>query len=420
MISFRSRVGWIMVGACALFGLGFCAGRMTDGFAIQTSLATSTRPVVGIGQRPPFSMQGDTVEFGRFWDLWNLLKKEYYQQPLTDEMLFHGAMAGLAQSTEDPYTTYFSPKNAQDFQDALSGKFEGIGAEIGIKDEQLQVVAPLPDTPASRAGLLAGDFILKINTEDTVGMSVEKAIEQIRGPKGTSVTLTIYRPRAKKEPREITITRDEIVLHSVTMKMLPDRIGYIALSGFHDDTQDGFDQAVTRILKEHPAGVIVDVRNNPGGLLDVAQFVAGEWIGDGVVAKERRQGKVFETLYGTGHKRLAGIKTVVLVNQGSASASEILAGALQDTGLATIVGTKTFGKGSVQNYQSFEDGSAVKITIAEWLTPKERTIHKTGLTPDVVVDYSSEDYDAKRDPQLDKAIELIRGERASNGTSTTK
>jgi carboxyl-terminal processing protease len=176
------------------------------------------------------------------------------------------------------------------------------------------------------------------------------------------------------------------------------------------DTRDGFDRAVEEAIKKDAKGVILDLRNNPGGFLDTAVYMAGEWVGDAVVVKERRQGKIFEQLRGTGKKRLAGMPTIVLVNEGSASASEIVSGTLQDFKLATVVGKKTFGKGSVQDYINLKDGSAIKITIAEWLTPNERTINQTGLEPDVTVERTPEDYEAQRDPQLDRAIGILTGE----------
>ena len=206
--------------------------------------------------------------------------------------------------------------------------------------------------------------------------------------------------------------------------MLPSKIGVIEVKHFNDDTEDGLHEAVRSVLREHPVGVILDVRNDPGGFLRTAQIVAGAWIGNEVVAKERKQGKVIEVLRGIGRARLKDMPTVVLVNQGSASAAEIVAGALQDHGLATIVGTKTFGKGSVQDYQILPDGSGLKITIAEWITPKERAIHKVGLVPDVTVDLTSDDYAARRDPQFDRAVAILTGatttSAAAGSTTSTR
>lgn len=406
----------VVMAVAALSGVGI------DRWWVTRALAAGQMPlgqgrVLGMEQLPSQVMDSQDVDFRQFWDTWKILKEKYYQQPLKDKDLFYGALAGLAQSTGDPYTTYFDPKSAQDFQSSLEGKFEGIGAEVGLKDDQLQIVAPLPDTPAERAGLLAGDLILKIDGQETSGMGVEKAVTLIRGKKGTKVVLSIYRPAEKKaQPREVTLLRDEIHVKSVTLKMMPGKIGYITVAHFNDDTEDGFKQAVSDVMRQDPKGIVIDLRNDPGGYLETALNMTSEWVGDQIVVKERRQGKIVEELHGSSDQRLKGVKTVVLVNQGSASASEILAGALQDYGVATLVGTKTFGKGSVQDYQNFKDGSGIKITIAEWLTPKERTINKTGLNPDVVVERTPEDYEAKRDPQLDRAIAILDG----SATTTAK
>lgn len=397
-----------------LFGRAWGARQLkAPGFS-----ASTTGAVVGIGQAPPASLSmSEDVEFLLFWDLWKTLKEKYYQKPINDKDLFYGAMTGLAASLGDPYTNFFPPKVAEEFEQSLAGKFEGIGAEIGLKDDRVQVVAPLPDTPAERAGLLAGDIITAIDGKDTAGMSVEEAVTMIRGEKGTTVVLMIARAGSKNPPFEVPIVRDEIQIKSVRTKDASDGIFVIEVTHFNGDTRDGFDKAVDQALAKGAKGIILDLRNNPGGFLDMALSMAGEWVGDQVIVKERRQGEIVEVLRGTGRKRLSGIPTVVLVNQGSASASEIVAGALQDYHQATIVGMQTFGKGSVQDYENFVDGSGVKITIAEWLTPDEHTINKTGLTPDVVVDRSIEDYEANRDPQFDRAIGILNG--TATGTTAT-
>lgn len=385
---------------------------------IRSGSSTTTGAVVGIGQVPPVDQfMADDVEFKLFWELWQTLKEKYYEQPINDKDLFYGAMAGLAASVGDPYTNYFPPKVAEEFQQSLAGKFEGIGAEIGLKDERIQVVAPLPETPAERAGLLAGDVITEIDGTDTAGMSVEQAVSLIRGEKGSTVKLMIARPSSKNPPFEVSIVRDEIQIKSVRSKDLADGIVQIEVTHFNGDTEAAFDQAADQALAKGAKGIVLDLRNNPGGFLDTALSMAGEWVGDRVVVKERRQGKIVEELRGTVRQRLSGIPTVVLVNQGSASASEIVAGALQDYKQATIVGMTTYGKGSVQDYENFTDGSGVKITIAEWLTPNGRTINKTGLTPDVVVDRTLEDYEAQRDPQLDRAVGILNG--TATGTTAT-
>ncbi len=421
-----------IVTALVLLGLGFAIGRYSHGTAAARTpflwrSASSTAIVQGVGQAMPRDLATEEIEFRRFWELWRLLKQKYYRQPLTDEALFYGAMAGLAKGADDPYTTYFPPSDAKEFESSLQGEFQGIGAEIGLKDEQIQIIAPLPETPAEKAGLLAGDLILKIDDEETTGMSVEEAVKRIRGERGTRVVLQIYREGQKKGPFDVSIQRDIIQVKSVSWKMAPGSTGIaiIEISNFSQDTTLAFRDAVREILQKDPQGLILDLRNNPGGYLTGAVDIAAEWVGKEVVVKERRQGKIIDELRGELPARLGEIPTIVLVNQGSASASEIVAGALQDAGKARLVGMKTFGKGSVQEYEPLLDGSAVKITVAEWVTPRDRTIQSVGLEPDVSVDRTAEDYEAKRDPQLDRALELLANPSSATTslripTSTTK
>lgn len=419
----RARTGahFILLVACVLFGvaIGVSWERGFHPQAVQGSVRTPTHEgnVLGQGQIPPANFASD-VEFKLFWEVWSALKDRYYQQPLKDKDLFYGALSGLASGTGDPYTTFFEPQAAEDFDQSIQGAFGGIGAEIGMKKDIIQIVAPLADTPAEKAGLLAGDIIAKINDEETTGMTVDQAVHKIRGERGTKVTLTIYRPNAKKPLFDVSIVRDVIRITSVKSKMLDGGIAYVEITSFNADTADRFEAAVKTLLAQRPKGFVLDVRNDPGGLLDQAQRVAAVWLGNQVVVKERRQGKIFEELHGVGKALLKGMPTIVLVNQGSASASEIVAGALQDYQAAKLVGSKTFGKGSVQEVHNFEDGSAVKITIAEWLTPKERTIHKTGLEPDITVEQTPEDYESKRDPVLDRARGILLGTATS--TSDTR
>lgn len=345
------------------------------------------------------------VDFNLFWKVWSLVQKNYVHQPVADTKLFYGALSGIVSSLDDPYSVFFDPETAEKFQQELEGTFSGIGAELGIKEKQLTIIAPLPDTPAARAGLMAGDRILLIDGQDTTDMALDYAVSIIRGEKGTDVTLTIWREGWEK-PQDFKITRDQIEVASVKWEMKGD-IAYIEINHFNEDTSARFNQAVNELITKNPKGLILDLRNNPGGFLDTAVEVAGEWILKNVVVIEQRDdGEKIEEK-SDGLARLQNLKTVVLINEGSASASEIVAGALQDYEKATLVGKKTFGKGSVQNFEPLEDGSAIKITVAEWLTPKGRQIDKEGIAPDVEVDLTAEDYNANRDPQLDKAILIL-------------
>lgn len=356
------------------------------------------------GQVPEYLSKD--VDFNLFWQVWNLAKKDYVHQPVADTKLFYGALAGLISSLDDPYSVFFDPKTAADFKQELEGTFSGIGAELGIKNKQLTIIAPLPGTPAERAGLKAGDKILAIDGEDTTDMALDYAVSIIRGKKGTEVTLTIWREDWEKT-MDVKITRDTIEVASVKWEM-KDGTAYIEINHFNEDTSRRFNQAVAELIAKNPKGLILDLRNNPGGFLGTAVKVAGEWISNDVVVIEQSDDGQKNEERSSGIARLENLKTVVLINQGSASASEIVAGALQDYGKATLVGETTFGKGSVQNLELLPDGSAVKITVALWLTPKGRQIDKEGIAPDMEVDLTEDDYNAGRDPQLDKAMELLK------------
>ncbi|MHB8831296.1 MAG: S41 family peptidase [Patescibacteria group bacterium] len=412
--------------AVACFTGGLYVGR-----AGATKAATSVvgeRAVEGIGSFPPANtVENKMLNFSQFWDLWKTLKLKYYDN-VSEEKMFYGAMSGMTAALGDPYTSFFEPKIAKEFSDSLKGEFEGIGAEIGVRNNQLQVIAPLPGTPAEKAGILSGDYILGINGTSTEGMVTEEAVTLIRGPKGTTVTLKIGRlPKSKspaskaattstkEEPiiKEYKIKRDKITIKSVILTWPKDGIAMIAVTNFNQDTDVEFKAAVDEVLAKNAKGIILDLRNDPGGYLDRSTAISGEWVGDQVVVSERRKGKIIDEFQGTGNARLKNIPTVVLVNQGSASAAEIVAGALQDYGLGKIIGMKTFGKGSVQDYSEFDDGSAIKITIAEWLTPKGRSINKSGIQPDIEVDRTIDDYNENRDPQLDKALEYLASPTAT-------
>jgi carboxyl-terminal processing protease len=345
------------------------------------------------------------VNFNLFWDVWNLAKTDYVHQPVRDTELFYGALSGIISALDDPYSVFFDPETAEDFKKELEGTFSGIGAELGIKNNQLTIIAPLPDTPAERIGLKAGDQILAVDGQDTAEMSLDYAVSIIRGEKGTEVTLTIWRDGWDKI-NDFKITRDNIEVASVKWEMKND-IAYIEINHFNEDTSRRFNQAVIELLAKNPKGLILDLRNNPGGFLDTAVEIAGEWISNDIVVIEQTDDGERNEERSEGSVRLQNLKTVVLVNQGSASASEIVAGALQDYKKATIIGEKTFGKGSVQNFEPLPDGSAVKITVAEWLTPKGRLIDKEGIVPDIEIFLTEEDYEANHDPQMDSAIEII-------------
>ena len=387
------------------FTVGFVFGRAQG---IRSVVPTGEGQVLGEGEIPAWL--ANDVDFDMFWDAWDLVKENYYRLPVSEVELFYGAMHGMLEALDDPYSSFFDPEEAVEFAEELSGSFEGIGAEIGIKDDQLQIVAPLRDTPAMAAGLLSGDRIYYINDMPTLDMSLEEAVMNIRGPKGTSVTLTVGRD-GLDELDEVVVVRDEITINSLNYEIRDDGIAEINLYFFNEDTQELFNDAVNDIMTNDVSGIILDLRGNPGGLLHMAVAVAQEWVGADVVVMQQIQDNQ-QTISGSGTARLASYPTVVLVNSGSASASEIVAGALQDYGLAVTVGEQTFGKGSVQDYRELPDGSAIKITTAEWLTPAGRTIHEVGITPDEIVEYTIEHYYAEEDPQLERAVNIIEQAQA--------
>ena len=347
-----------------------------------------------------------TLEFSSLQELYDVLRSKY-DGTLDPNKLIDGAKHGMVAATGDPYTVYFNEDEAKEFAGDLEGTFEGIGAELGKRDNGLIIVTTLDGSPAKAAGLMSGDAIVKVNGDATTGWSIEKAVSQIRGQKGTTVKLTIV--RGEEAPREISITRDTITDPSVKTEITPENIGIMRISRFGEsETARLASQAADTFKQKGVKGIIVDVRGNGGGYLVAAQQVASLWLKDKVIVTERKDGKVIETLRSSKDEAiLAGIPTVVLVDGGSASASEILAGALSDNGAAKIVGQKTFGKGSVQTLEDILGGGQLKVTVAKWYTPNGKNITKEGITPETVVEFTADDATAGRDPQKAKAIEVL-------------
>ena len=349
------------------------------------------------------------VDFNLFWDVWELIKKDYVMKDkLKEKEMFYGAIKGLVASTNDPYTIFMDPKEAKSFDDDLAGTFEGIGAEIGIKKGGLVIIAPLPDSPAQKAGLMAGDKIISINGESTINMTVDQAVSKIRGPKDTEVALNILK-KGQEKGVEIKIIRGLIVVNSVKTEMRKDNLFVVTITNFNNDTEELFNKAVEEIIQKNPKGIIVDLRNNPGGYLDTAITVASKWVDKGVIVSEKFGNEKKNDYFNKGLSKLKDFPTVVLINQGSASASEIVAGALQDYGKAKIIGMQSFGKGSVQIIENLKDGSSLKITIAQWMTPKGNNINEKGITPDKVIDLTQQDYENNKDPQMDAAVDALVG-----------
>lgn len=348
-----------------------------------------------------------SFSFNTYWETWEAIKTNFvYKNKLSDRDMFYGSLKGLAASTEDPYTVFMTPEETKEFTDDMAGTFEGIGAEVGMRKNSLTIIAPLSGMPAEKAGLKAGDKLYAINGESALGLTVDEAVKKIRGPKGTTVTLTVIRT-GETVPQDIKIERGVISIKSIETTFRPDGLAVIKVSNFNDDTEFAFRQAVTSVLEKKSKGIILDLRNNPGGYLDTAIKMASEWIEDGpIVLEQSAEGRRRE-YNAEGPARLASIPTMVLINTGSASASEIVAGALRDYKKATLVGEATFGKGSVQQIKDLSDGSSLKVTVATWMTPDGDYINEKGLEPQVKSELTIDDIEADRDPQLQKAVDLL-------------
>ncbi|MFH1193806.1 MAG: S41 family peptidase [bacterium] len=385
----------------ATFFIGFYAGKKMEAVKISK---LEIQNLINKDAKPTFAI-GKSVDFNLFWTIWNKIKLDYVKQPVDEVKMFYGAIEGMTASLDDPYSVFFEPKVATEFQQELSGEFEGIGAEIGIKNNALTIVAPLSESPAEKAGIKAGDLVLTIDGTDTKGIALDQAVRLIRGKKGTTVKLLINRG-GFKEPKVFEITRDKIIVKSVQWHMEGD-IAYIKVLQFGDSTAKEFNKAIGAVVLKNPKGIILDLRNNPGGYLDAAIQMAGEWIPENAVVYEKYKDQQ-EGFSAHGKGRLADFKTIVLINKGSASGSEIVAGALKDYNKGILVGEKSFGKGSVQDYKQFSDGSALKMTIALWLTPNGYSINGQGIEPNIAVELTEADALAGKDPQLDKAKELLK------------
>ncbi len=337
-----------------------------------------------------------------FWEVWNILNNNYIKKENLDQnKAFYGALEGIVKSVGDDYTEFYTPDEAKIFNEDISGKFEGVGMEITIKKGLVTVVAPLENTPAWRAGIKAGDVILKIDGQDATNLKLQEAVRRIRGPKGTKVTLTIMRDEFS-EPKDFVIVRDVIRVYSVRYKNI-NGIGYIKINNFGSNSVLEFSNAVTSLLRDGVKGFILDLRNNPGGFLEAAVSISGWFLkrGDKVVVEDFG-GKSPQRIHRSqGPSILLGYPVVVILNNGSASASEILAAALRENNNVKIIGTKSFGKGSVQQVFYLSDGSLVKVTVALWLTPKGHIIEGKGIEPDIKIE------EEKEEKVIEKAIEII-------------
>lgn len=399
-----------------LLGIGLAVLFATATFFSGLHIGADTRLEANIFSFLSRESQADnTVDLTEFWDVWNLLDEKFVTSkatstPLTNEDKVRGAIAGLVKSYGDPYTIYMPPDDSAAFEEDISGNFGGVGMEVGIKESMITVIAPLPNSPAEKAGLLAGDMIVKINDVSTEDMDVDEAVDLIRGEKGTEVALTIFR-EGEAEFREVKVIRDTITIPTSKTEVRDDTF-IISLYSFNAISEMEMQKALREYVKSGKKNLIIDVRGNPGGYLQSAVAIASYFLPVGkTVVRESFSGDEKEEVYRSSGRELgksAPEKLVVLVDGGSASASEILAGALKEHHVATIIGAQTFGKGSVQELVNLDDGSSLKVTVARWLTPEGTSISEGGLTPDIIVERTPEDRLAEKDPQLDRALEFMK------------
>lgn len=404
-----SRTASIIFSIAIALAVGFVAGMYVQ------SKNSQSRYVNYVSVKVPEGSKLTNEQFAPFWSAWNILSNRYVDaSSTTDQEKLYGSIKGLAASFGDPYTVFFPPTQAKIFLDDISGNFGGVGMEIGMKNNQIIVVAPLKDSPASRAGVKAGDFILTINGTSTVDMSVDEAVSYIRGPKGTQVKIS-FLPKDSNKPVERTITRDTIKIPTLDVESKADgSIFVIKLYSFTSQSPDLFREALRQFISSGSHKLIIDLRGNPGGYLDAAWDMASFFLplGKTVVTEDFGANQEPNVFRSKGYNVFNGnLQLLILVDAGSASASEILAGALQENGIGKLVGAKTFGKGSVQELIPITPDTSLKITIARWLTPKGHNLSHDGLEPDYPVTFTEKEAEAAmaagKDPVMEKAVGIL-------------
>jgi len=387
------------------------SGGLVTGLNVTRGAGTVSIPsfLPGSATRTPVPGAPEDLQtlFKPFWQAWDLVQAQYVDQPVDEESMMRGAIRGMLESLGDQNTGYMDPIEYQQANAPLEGEYEGIGAWVDTSGEFLTIISPMEGSPAEAAGLQSGDRIIAVDGEDVTGMDPSLVLRKVLGPQGTTVELTIAR-EGVDEPIVVSVVRQKIIVPTLEAEMLENKITYIQIYNFGEDTDSELRSQLRRLMKEDPVGLILDLRGNPGGYLDTAIHVVSEFIEEGVVMYEEYGDGTRTTYNARGGGLATSIPLVVLIDQGSASASEITAGAIQDLKRGILVGTRSFGKGTVQKWTPLEnDQGAVKITVARWLTPNERLISGVGLEPDVEVLFTEEDVEADRDPQLEKAIELL-------------
>lgn len=399
-------VFWILVGVVVfgVYRVGYERGQH-EAWGDDVVFPVSDTAIISSGD------ESKTLDFSLFWRTWSILEKKYVDAgDLDAREMMYGAIEGMLRSTGDPYTTFFDPEENKSFEEGYTGEFEGIGAELEMRDELITVVAPLSGTPADRAGLRPEDIIIEVDGEDVTDETLTEAVGKIRGPKDTEVVLTVVR-EGERDTLEIPIVRDTIEVKSVEWEMNED-IAIVSIRIFGPDMAVEFRRALQEIRARGAKSMVIDLRNNPGGSLQVAKDMGDILLppGEVIVIQQDRSGKREETAaHSVAESEYArSLPTVVLINRGSASASEILAGALKaHRDNVTLVGETSFGKGSVQELVPLPQKTAAKITIAKWLTPSGEQIDEVGIEPDVIVERTEEDFEADRDPQMERALEEV-------------
>jgi len=394
---------------------GVFSGGMIVGWALPKGQSLSSFLVPGLlggtSTPPPLTQKPQNVDtlFKAFWEAWDIVHQQYIDQPVDDVKLMRGAIDGMMNALGDKHSSYMDPDQFSQANAPLLGGYEGIGAWVDTTTgDFLAITRPMPGSPAEKAGLQAGDKIVGVDGQDMTGSDSKLVLRKVLGPAGTTVKFSVFR-KGQDKPFDVEIVRAKIVLPSVESKMLDKNVAYVRLNTFGNTTTGDLRKALTDLMAKKPAGLVLDLRDNGGGYLVTAIDVISEFIPSGKVAMyEVKADGTRDTFYTKSGGLATDVPLVVLVNAGTASASEITAGAIQDYGRGKMVGVTTYGKGSVQNWIPLVDNQgAVRVTIARWLTPKERQIDKVGLTPDVEVTMTADDIKANRDPQLDKAIELL-------------
>jgi len=411
----NKKVLWIVL---TLFvACGLTIGSFSGGFIVARLLPANINQAIptlapAIPTPEPSGDAGGTpaelqTTFQPFWEAWDIVHQRYVDQPLDDTKLMRGAISGMMSALGDAHSAYLDPQQYQEAETSISGEYQGIGAYVDTTKDYLTVVSPIAGSPAEKAGLQPGDQIIAIDGQDMTGVAPELVRQKVLGPAGSPVHLSILRAGVD-QPLKFDIVRAKITIPSVESKMLDNNIAYIKLSVFGDNSATDFHNALKDLMAQNPKGMILDLRNNPGGVVPVCVRVASEFIGKGVIMYEQTSDGQRTPTEAVSGGLATEIPLAVLVNEGSASCSEIVSGAIQDTGRGKLVGVTTYGKGSEQNWVPLaNDQGAVLVTFARWLTPNGRSIDKGGLTPDVEVKITQEDYAADRDPQLDAALQLL-------------